>query len=161
MDDHQDLVVRPIWWQWLIGIAQVLKFAVLILLVLVHAQMFVPHSIQQDADESTLKLVYMFAHDDGCSAVPMVFLGVVSMFTKSVEVLRTVEWIQTSYFVVYIANMIREIIQWGVDDVLSLVLAPVLLVAHVWMLWKAQSCTSLERARVVARTEDTYEPIVP
>lgn len=87
----------------------------------------------------------------------MIFLGVVSVFTKSVEVLRTVEWIQTSYFVVLIANMIREIIEWGVDDVLSLVVAPVLLVAHAWMLWKAQNCISLERARVVARTEDTYE----
>lgn len=66
MQNHQDLVVRPIWWQWLIGIVQVLKFAVLIVLVLVRVQMFVPDSVQQDADESTLKLVYMFAHDDGC-----------------------------------------------------------------------------------------------
>ena len=153
--DRQELVVRPFWWQVLVGIVQVAKFAVLVVLVLIRVQMFVP---KDDIDESTKMLVYTFAHDDACSAVPMIFLGLVSIKTASAVVLSTVEWIQIVYFVVFLANLLREWICWGTIDIMSLVAAPILLIAHGWMYWKTRQVASLDHAKVVARA-DNYEQI--
>ena len=130
--DNQELV-RPLWWVLVIGILQVAKFLVLIVLVLVRVQLFFPQKIENEKLKFT---VFSIAHNDACSAFPMVLLGIVGMTAVSVPLFKSVEMIQISYFVLFLLIHVCEWVSWGTEyaDLVDIPISLLLLLAHCWML---------------------------
>jgi hypothetical protein len=106
--------------------------------------------------------VFSIVHNDACSAFPMVLFGIVGMTAVSVPLFKSVEMIQISYFALFLLIRVCEWVSWGTEyaDLVDILHALLLLLAHSWMLNRLRSVQ--DDARVVMKANKrgaSYEPI--